>query len=344
MQNVYDLKTPDGEQGDRDAPKSKRQDFQSRILGRDALKNLPNPEPLIDGVLDQGTTGLLYGPWASGKSFIALDWAASIATGRPWQGRTTEQRRVLYVAAEGAFGLKGRLATWETAWQQTIPNDQLCVLPIPANLTDNNDINALMGVISDGKYDVVFFDTLARCMVGADENSARDCGLVVDSLSRLREATPGGRGVALGVHHTGKDGKTLRGSSALEGGVDTVYSVARDGNKLKLDRQKRKDGPQGDSHDLTLTPFPNTDSCIVERARATTTAERSDQAQQLIDCFKEYFQQTGATGKQLHDIAEEQLKIPRSSYYRIRANLLEEKLIINTGSEQRPFYKLGPNP
>jgi len=83
--------------------------FAALLLNRTALKALPDPEPLVDGVLDQGTVALLYGKWGSGKSFIALDWAASVATGRAWQGRSTEQRRVLYVAAEGAFGFKGRV-------------------------------------------------------------------------------------------------------------------------------------------------------------------------------------------------------------------------------------------
>jgi hypothetical protein len=35
-----------------------------RILTRSALRKLPDPEPLIDNVLDQGTTALLYGSWA----------------------------------------------------------------------------------------------------------------------------------------------------------------------------------------------------------------------------------------------------------------------------------------
>src|SRR6185312_10727918 len=57
------------------------------VLTRSALHNLPDPEPLIDNVLDQGTVALLYGKWGTLKSFIAYDWAACVATGRPWQGR-----------------------------------------------------------------------------------------------------------------------------------------------------------------------------------------------------------------------------------------------------------------
>jgi hypothetical protein len=78
--------------------------YADHLLTRSALRKLPDPEPLINNVLDQGTTALLYGRWGTAKTFIALDWAASVATGRPWQGRKTVQRRGLYVVAEGAFG------------------------------------------------------------------------------------------------------------------------------------------------------------------------------------------------------------------------------------------------
>jgi hypothetical protein len=91
-----------------------------RLLTRSQLRILPDPEPLIDNVLDQGTTALLYGKWGTAKTFIALDWAACVATGRAWQDRPTEQRRVLYVVGEGAFGFKGRIDAWEVGWQTDV--------------------------------------------------------------------------------------------------------------------------------------------------------------------------------------------------------------------------------
>src|SRR6516165_3433585 len=93
-----------------------------QLINRSGLLNLPDPEPLICNVLDQGTVALLYGRWGTGKSFIALDWACSVATKRPWQARPTERRHVLYVAAEGAFGLKGRVHAWEVGWHTPIPD------------------------------------------------------------------------------------------------------------------------------------------------------------------------------------------------------------------------------
>src|SRR5262249_10214516 len=124
--------------------------YADRILTRSALRTLPDPEPLIDNVLDQDTTALLYGKWGTAKTFIALDCAASVATGRPWQGRRTEQRRTLYVVGEGAFGFKGRLDAWETGWRTTIDDGQLDILPFPVNLTQGS-----VGLSADGRRDPV---------------------------------------------------------------------------------------------------------------------------------------------------------------------------------------------
>lgn len=181
----------------------------------------------------------LYGKWGSLKTFIAWDWAASVATARPWQRRKTVKRRVLYVVGEGAFGFKGRAAAWETGWDTKISDDDLSILPKSVNLTNEMEVLNLMAVIDWGDYGFVIIDTLARCMVGADENSAKDCGVVVDAMTRLLGRTPNGRGVVLGVHHAGKDAKTFRGSSVFEAGADTIYFTSRDddGQEVTLKRE-----------------------------------------------------------------------------------------------------------
>jgi hypothetical protein len=303
------------------------------LLSRSELRGLPDPEPLIDDVLDQGTVALLYGMWGSGKSFIAEDWGASVATARPWQGRRTEQRRVLYVAAEGAYGLKGRTDAWEQGWRTKILDGTLDILPRPVNLTNTSDVGNLSALIDWVGYGFVILDTLARCMVGADENSAKDCGIVVDALHRLRRCTPGGRGVVLGVHHTGKDGKTFRGSSAFEAGADTVYSVTLDGAVIVLDREKRKDGPKTDIHRLKLEPVEGTDSVVIEVSRGETNSGRGDK---LLSHFRSHFGDRGAYATQLLESSE----MPKSTFYRALSDLLERGKLINEGTNKRPFYKV----
>jgi hypothetical protein len=305
--------------------------FAALLLNRSALRTLPDPEPLIDNVLDQGTVALLYGKWGTFKSFIALDWAASVATGRSWQGRPTVQRRVLYVAAEGAFGFKARMDAWEQGWHTTVGDDQLEILPRAVNLTNAADVAELEALIRWNGYGLVVVDTLSRCMVGGDENSAQDCGLVVDRLTRLRECTPGCRGVVTGVHHTGKDGKTFRGSSVFEAGADTVYAVSTDGGVITLDREKRKDGPQLDRHELRLDLIEGTGSGVISVHRGVN---KTDRANRLLSTFVQHFCSVGATKAELRNVAD----MDPATFYRALSDLVGDGDLINTGTEKRPFY------
>lgn len=305
------------------------------ILTTSDLDNLPDPEPLIAGVLDKGTVALLYGKWGTGKSFIAQDWGLSVATERRWQNRESERGRVLYVAAEGAFGMRGRTTAWKMAWDRTVPDDRFHLLPQPVNLTRAVDVANLVALVSWNGYDFVELDTLSRCMVGADENSAKDCGEVVDVLHRIREHTPGGRGVVLGIHHAGKDGKTFRGSSVFEAGADTVYTVTHDDEDegaIVLTREKRKDGPLNDIHRLKLDPIDGSGSCVISVHRTGGQTERADK---LLSTFVHHFMDTGASKAELRAIAE----MPPATFHRALSDLVKSGGLVNTGTDKRPFYK-----
>lgn len=60
--------------------------LRDKLLRRSQLADLRQPEPLIEDTLDKRTVLLLAGRNSTGKSFLGLDWACCIATGRPWQG------------------------------------------------------------------------------------------------------------------------------------------------------------------------------------------------------------------------------------------------------------------
>lgn len=328
-----DVPPPDEPPGEQPGPPV----LADALLNRSALRTLPDPEPLIDDVLDQGTNALLFGRHATLKSFIALDWAASVATGRRWQHRRTEQRRVLYVAAEGAFGFKQRFDAWEKGWHTEISDDDFAILPHPVNLTRPIDVRNLAALIEWSGYGFVVLDTLARCMVGADENSAKDCGVVVDAMTRLLARTPGGRGVVLGVHHAGKDGKTFRGSSAFEAGADTVYSTTRDAGVVILDRTKRKDGPEADRHELKFEPIAGTGSGTISVHRG---GGQTDRGRTLLSTFVHHFASTGANKTELRAVSD----LSQGTFYRSLDDLVKSGDLINEGTDLRPFYKLPEQP
>jgi RecA-family ATPase len=95
---------------------------------------------------------------------------------------------------------------------------------------------------------LVIFDTLARCAVGADENSSQEMGVVVDHLDRVRRrisASSGEGCTAMVVHHSSKSAPAvMRGSSAVLGAMDTAIALLAVGNgEVELRVTKQKEGP-----------------------------------------------------------------------------------------------------
>ena len=67
---------------------------------------------LIEHWIEQGTLAVLVGPEGSYKSFLAIDWALSIASESKWQGCQVSPGKVLYIAGEGRTGVIRRMQGW----------------------------------------------------------------------------------------------------------------------------------------------------------------------------------------------------------------------------------------
>ena len=126
-------------------------------------------------------SGLCFvgGPSMSGKSFWALDALARICRGEDVLGRRSVQAGCLYVAAEGAAGvrkritaLRGKIGTLDGTFQ---------FIGQAPNLRDADDLAELREAIEQSKAElqaaghdlgIVCLDTLSASIPGADENSA----------------------------------------------------------------------------------------------------------------------------------------------------------------------------
>lgn len=206
----------------------------------DEIRAQPSPEWLIEGLLEVGAQGVIYGPSGEGKTFVALDWALSIATGTLWQGRATRKGPVLYVVAEGGRGMRKRLAAWMQTNRLNAIDDIAFVLEA-VQVCDKNDLDTFVERIDEQKLKptLIVLDTFARCFVGRDENSSRGVGEFVAAIHSIQEQT--GASV-LAVHHTGKHGDAERGSSALRAAADVMFKVSR-GNTgtIIVENDKQKD-------------------------------------------------------------------------------------------------------
>ncbi len=229
------------------APEARR----FRLLSERDVFALPELEWLVDGLLPMCGSGLLYGPAGIGKSFLALDLALTVAsTATHWHGRAIRPGylettgSVVYIAAEGAHGLKRRLRSWREATHYRGPLD-IRFLDRAVQLRTLDDPRALVAAVEaiadpDDFPDLVVVDTLSRCMAGMDENMAKEASTVVASLDHLRAELGC---CTLALHHTGVVKSRERGSTAFRGAVDALLSLKKTDGVLVLDSDKVRDGP-----------------------------------------------------------------------------------------------------
>ena len=248
-----------------------------KLLGADDLRNLPPLAWRVRGVVPAVGLAGLYGPSASGKSFLALDMAAAIAEGSRWFDCRVVAAPVVYAALEGEGGFKLRAQAWETDKGRTLPDGLHMVLQ-PFKLTEPQDVTDFATVLPAGA--VVFLDTLNRAAPTADENSSKDMGEILEAAKRLQSLTGG---LVVLVHHTGKDAtKGLRGHSSLFAALDAAVEVSRDGDRREWKVAKSKDGQDGDAHPFKLhIETLGTDdygdavtSCVVRADTSTADVQR----------------------------------------------------------------------
>lgn len=214
--------------------------------------------PLVEGFLDTETVNILYGPSNSGKSFVALDLAFSVATGRAWAHRRTLQGGVVYVAAESPGSIRRRVMALRTVYpgidHRSVP---LWMIPVPVNLvTDDTGVASLIRTVNNvqRRHDVrlVIVDTLACTMAGGDENSFEAMGALAERLGRVRTEC---KTAVLGVHHSGKDqDRGARGHSSLRAAVDTELEIRVDEGVRSLSITKARDGVLGTRVTFDLEP------------------------------------------------------------------------------------------
>ena len=193
---------------------------------------------------------------ASYKSFLALDWALSVAHGVDWNERPVIQGSVVYLALEGQTGLATRSEAWHKERGLKDTDAPFYAVTTPLSLADEaGDLVPLMDGIADGLGGVnptmIVVDTLARSFVGADENSSTDMGVFVHNIDLLIERFDC---TVLVVHHSGKQTERgMRGSSALRGAVTSEFEVVKTvgSQSVALHVRKQKDVEEAKSQWLT---------------------------------------------------------------------------------------------
>lgn len=223
-----------------------------RLLTPADLLALPPIRWRVKGVLPAVGVAAVYGPSASGKSFLCFDLAAAVAGANDWFGYRVKPAPVVYVPLEGEAGFRLRAQAWQAEHQGAQLPDALRLVMDPFKLTEQNDVQELAAVVAGtGLEPVTIVDTLNRAAPEADENASADMGRVIEGAKELQRQTGG---LVILVHHTGKDAsRGLRGHSSLFAALDAAIEVTRDHDDRRAWKSdKVKDGKDGDGHPFVL--------------------------------------------------------------------------------------------
>ncbi|MFG6592827.1 AAA family ATPase [Sulfitobacter sp. 1A12157] len=206
-------------------------EYQPPIERPYSIKGLFHPKEVV---MVAGAPGL-------GKTNVVAAACAHVSQGRTFGGRPVRRGLVIYYGAEDPEGVLKRA--------HPLLRDPACatapffVVHGAPNLMDPEIIPKVRSFVERKKIEhecdtvVVVFDTLNRCLGGADENLASTMGAAIgnaDQIAKLSNAC-----VVL-VHHVGAGNPDRpRGSSAQEGNLDGLYILkpadeSRDSEKVVL--------------------------------------------------------------------------------------------------------------
>lgn len=259
------------------------------------------------------------------KSFYALHQALMIARTMP----------VVYVAAEGSAGFMRRIDAWCEYYQEPAPNDRLWFIPEEVNLLKPTAVAETIKAIQakTKQAALVILDTYARCLLGGDENSAKDVGIAIHQCALIQRALDGSVGL---VHHSNKAGISERGSGALRGGADLMIEMNADDegliqvtcSKVKDDAQWPKEYYRFHSVGESGILLPST-----EDGSDVSTEVLSDRQLEILKFLAlPVFSESGAKAAQI----EKALNIPHRSTFRL-LSALKESSAIDQGKMGDPY-------
>ena len=307
------------------------------------------PKWIINGWLEQETFAVAFGKPAAGKTFVVLDMALCVASGKDFHGRSVEQGPVFYIAGEGHNGFARRCAAWSKA-----NGVELSGLPFYKSnrnvvMTDPESVEELHETVANmaakiGKPRLIVVDTLARAMGAADENSTQEMGAFIRTIDDMRDEFDC---TFLAVHHTGHGNQDrARGSSSLLGAVDAEMRIEKKDNEagdiVLVECTKMKDAqepePQAFIHrqiDLIDADLEETSSVVLEPIDYDKSAHNSGPKLSPIERIylkaldEARGEKMSASADKVRDIFENSMVDEKSSTKRQRNNRETEKLKAN---------------
>jgi hypothetical protein len=196
------------------------------------LRKLPAPLWLAKDWVPEGATGIFYGKWAAGKSFIGFDFLLHLAYGsKEWHGVPLpgEPCDVLVLAREGHHGFVNRVDAFKKHHGITDDTDRIHFMRAAVSFMRDEEFNGLVEAVAAQQtaYRCILVDTVARVLPGTDMNEQQVVTLFMERLQILGASVGA---ATIGVHHENKNGGMM-GSIYFEANADFVFEVTRAGEE-----------------------------------------------------------------------------------------------------------------
>ena len=221
-----------------------------RVVRAAQLQDLPADQPnwLIEPLWGASAVGLIGGAPKSGKTFLALELAVAVASGRPCLGRFAVPcpGPVLVLAAEDSpHQVKRRIQGIAHARGADFAAlDVRLILDTGLRLDRSQDLHRLHLTLASQRPKLLILDPFVR-LQRADENDARQVAAI---LAALRELARTFNAAVLLVHHARKSGaavpgQALRGSGDFWAWGDSNLYLSGRPNRLRLTVEHRPAPP-----------------------------------------------------------------------------------------------------
>lgn len=321
-----------------------------RLLTSGDLRALPPVEWLVADLLTTDSTAWIIGKPGQGKSFVALDLALCVATGRDWHGHAVRKGPVVYIVGEGARGTGKRLEAWEKVHLDGAEAAGIHFIDAAEEglVLGSAAWSELQWTVAQVRPVLIVGDTQARLTVGVEENSAKEMGIVVAEFDRLRRL--GGGCTMVAVHHQGHAGQQARGSSAMLGAAQTEITISKKERLVTVRVTKQKDDEPAAPVELHLDSIPvgvpaaaSGDPWVVWSGKVATAgvlrpagaAEREtaeeymklDQTTRVVAVMRDIFGRRGGTKAEIKAVMGERYEVSKSQFYSIWNRLLGDGVI-----------------
>jgi Bifunctional DNA primase/polymerase, N-terminal/AAA domain len=241
--------------------------------------DLPQQRPwLVKDLIPQGSVGLLVGESGTAKSFTSLHLSHCVAGGTEFFSKRTVPGGTLFVAAEAASTIPGRMKAARYGPNAefmnedgTLPPDigspgPVAILSKCPNLLTEGGVRELLAAAAQANermerefgvpLRLIIVDTLIAGFQIDSWNDPAQTGKVMSALENVANYTGT---TVLGIHHHGKDiSRGPAGSYALTAASDFILTAFRDvdddGNVSRrwLSVTKQRDGETGWSCEFEL--------------------------------------------------------------------------------------------